>query len=109
MSSEKLTYQDLLQIVELVKASSQFAEFHLKVGDVEVDLKRAPAGASVATNASATAAIVATAATSPNGSAANAPHAATFHHHPHVVGGGEVVTEPAPHFGAPGLASAGIF
>jgi len=30
MSNEKMTYQDLLQIVELVKASSQFSELHLK-------------------------------------------------------------------------------
>ena len=36
----QLTYEDLLQIVELIKSSPQFAEFHLKVGDLEVDLRR---------------------------------------------------------------------
>ena len=45
------TYQDLLQIVDLIKSSSHFAEFHLKVGDIELDLKRgiaAPAAAAPA-------------------------------------------------------------
>ena len=36
----QLTYQDLLDIVELIKASAQFSEFRLKVGDIEVDLRR---------------------------------------------------------------------
>lgn len=40
MSDRDLTYQDLLQIVELIKSSSQFSEFHLKVGDMEIDLRR---------------------------------------------------------------------
>lgn len=40
MNNKSLTYQDLLQIVELIKSSSQFSEFHLKVGDIEIDLKR---------------------------------------------------------------------
>jgi acetyl-CoA carboxylase biotin carboxyl carrier protein len=102
MSSEKLTYQDLLQIVELVKASSQFAEFHLKVGDVEVDLKRAPVDAANATNAAAS--THATAATSPNGSAANAAHATVIHPHARHLGGGEVVTEPASHLAESGAA-----
>jgi acetyl-CoA carboxylase biotin carboxyl carrier protein len=42
VSDRNFTYQDLLQIVELIK-SSQFAEIHLKVGDIEVDLKRSTA------------------------------------------------------------------
>ncbi len=33
-----MTYQDLLQIIELIKSSSQFGEFHLKMGDLEIDL-----------------------------------------------------------------------
>jgi acetyl-CoA carboxylase biotin carboxyl carrier protein len=41
MSHEKMTYEDLLQIIELVKQSEQWSEFHLKVGDLEVDFKRA--------------------------------------------------------------------
>ena len=39
-----MTYQDLLQIIELIKASSRFTEFHLKVGDIEVDLRRSVEG-----------------------------------------------------------------
>ena len=54
MSHEKLTYEDLLQIIELVKSSEQWSEFHLKVGDLEVDFKRAPRSSSVASSAAAT-------------------------------------------------------
>jgi acetyl-CoA carboxylase biotin carboxyl carrier protein len=39
-----LTYDDLLQIVELVKASEQFSEFRLKVGEIEVELRRRSSG-----------------------------------------------------------------
>jgi acetyl-CoA carboxylase biotin carboxyl carrier protein len=41
MAERNLTYDDLVQIVELVKSTSQFSEFRLKVGDIEVSLKRA--------------------------------------------------------------------
>src|SRR5689334_718081 len=40
VSGPNLTYRDLLQIIELIKSSSQFGEFHLKVGDIEVHLRR---------------------------------------------------------------------
>jgi acetyl-CoA carboxylase biotin carboxyl carrier protein len=46
----ELTYEDLVQIVELIKSASHFSEFRLKVGDIEVSLRRsrdsvpAPAG-----------------------------------------------------------------
>lgn len=36
----QLTYDDLLQIVELVKASERFSQFHLKFGDIEIELHR---------------------------------------------------------------------
>ncbi len=45
MNNDRLTYQDLLQIVELVKASSQFSEFRLKVGEIELEMKRQRPGA----------------------------------------------------------------
>ncbi len=48
VAKDSLTYEDLLRIVELVKAS-QFSEFRLKVGEVELHLRRrreAPAIAS---------------------------------------------------------------
>ncbi len=40
MPDRELTYEDLLQIVELVKSTSHFSEFRLKVGDIEVSLRR---------------------------------------------------------------------
>lgn len=40
MSHENLTYDDLLQIVELIKRSEQFSEFRLKVGEIEIELRR---------------------------------------------------------------------
>ena len=39
MRNQKLTYEDVLRIVDLVK-STQFAEFRLKVGEIEVHLRR---------------------------------------------------------------------
>jgi len=45
MNNDRLTYQDLLQIIELVKASSQFSEFRLKVGEIELEMKRQRPGA----------------------------------------------------------------
>ena len=41
MAERNLTYEDLVQIVELIRTTSQFSEFRLKVGDIEVSLKRA--------------------------------------------------------------------
>ena len=38
--NENLTYEDLLQIVDLIESSPQFSEFHLKAGDMEVNLRR---------------------------------------------------------------------
>ena len=40
MSNTAFSYQDLLQIVDLIKTSAQFNEFHLKVGDLELDIRR---------------------------------------------------------------------
>ena len=39
MRKENLTYEDVLRIVELVK-TTPFSEFRLKVGEIEVHLKR---------------------------------------------------------------------
>jgi acetyl-CoA carboxylase biotin carboxyl carrier protein len=35
------TYEDLVQIVELVRSASQFSEFRLRSGDIEVEMRRA--------------------------------------------------------------------
>ena len=54
MSTAGFSYQDLLQIVDLIKTSEQFDEFHLKVGDIELDIRRgAPAPATGAAAAGA--------------------------------------------------------
>jgi acetyl-CoA carboxylase biotin carboxyl carrier protein len=51
----ELTYEDLVQIVELIKSASHFSEFRLKVGDIEVSLRRSrgsvPAPAAAAPDA----------------------------------------------------------
>ena len=55
MSTAGFSYQDLLQIVDLIKTSEQFDEFHLKVGDIELDIRRgapAPATGAAAANTS---------------------------------------------------------
>ncbi len=40
MSDPNLTYDDLRRIVELIKSSEQFSEFRLKVGAIEIELRR---------------------------------------------------------------------
>ncbi len=35
------SYEDLVQIVELIRSASQFSEFRLRSGDIEVELRRA--------------------------------------------------------------------
>ena len=40
LSHDNLTYDDLLRIVELIKTSEQFSEFRLKIGEIEVELRR---------------------------------------------------------------------
>jgi acetyl-CoA carboxylase biotin carboxyl carrier protein len=52
VGKEILTYDDLLQIVELIKSAESFSEFHLKIGDIELDLRKSDAGASPAVTAS---------------------------------------------------------
>lgn len=40
LSHDNLSYEDLLRIVELIKTSEQFSEFRLKVGEIEIELRR---------------------------------------------------------------------
>jgi len=73
LAHDHLTYDDLLRIVELIKTSEQFSEFRLKIGEIEVELRRrdasAPAAAPprepIATVPSAPAAVAATARAEP--------------------------------------------
>jgi acetyl-CoA carboxylase biotin carboxyl carrier protein len=50
LRNERLTYEDVLRIVELVK-STRFSEFRLKVGEVEVHLRRSNGAAPAASDA----------------------------------------------------------
>lgn len=40
MGDDKLSYEDLLRIINVIESSSHFTELHLKAGSVEVDLRR---------------------------------------------------------------------
>jgi acetyl-CoA carboxylase biotin carboxyl carrier protein len=53
MAERNLSYQDLVQIVELIKSTSHFTEFRLKVGDIEVSLRRSNGSAPPAQAAAA--------------------------------------------------------
>ncbi len=48
MNNSAFSYQDLLQIVDLVKTTTQFSEFHLRVGDIELDIRRGEPAAKAA-------------------------------------------------------------
>jgi len=52
---EILSYDDLLQIVELIKSAEAFSEFHLKIGDIELDLRKSGTSAMVTSQAVASA------------------------------------------------------
>ncbi len=78
MSKEILTYDDLLQIVELIKSAEAFSEFHLKVGDIELNLSKSRDGAAPSTMgapvvAKAAAAAAPVAAAQPQAPAAAVP------------------------------------
>jgi acetyl-CoA carboxylase biotin carboxyl carrier protein len=43
LAEEKISYAELLQIVQLIKSTPQFAEVHLKYGEIEIHLSRGTA------------------------------------------------------------------
>ena len=90
-----MTYEDLLQIIELVKSSEQWSEFHLKVGDLEVDFKRAPRPSTASPGS---------ASSVPSGE----PQSATGHQRSRHIGGGEVVNDLASTAKAPESAHAAV-
>jgi acetyl-CoA carboxylase biotin carboxyl carrier protein len=57
VSKEILTYDDLLQIVELIKSAESFSEFHLKIGDIELDLRKSDVGVAAPPAATASTAL----------------------------------------------------
>jgi len=75
VAKEILTYDDLLQIVELIKSAEAFSEFHLKIGEIELDLRKADhASARAAESSPATAAAT---TSSPSPAAPTIPAAPT--------------------------------
>jgi acetyl-CoA carboxylase biotin carboxyl carrier protein len=44
VSASAFDFQDLLQLVELIKSSSQFTEFKLRANGIELELRRGPSG-----------------------------------------------------------------
>ena len=48
MSTSAFNFQDLLQLVELIKSSAQFSEFKLRANGIELELRRGPAGSAAA-------------------------------------------------------------
>jgi acetyl-CoA carboxylase biotin carboxyl carrier protein len=83
LSANGFSYQDLLQIVDLIKTSEQFNEFHLKVGDIELDIRRGQAAAPQAAPArpAVAPAAASTAPTSATPAPAAPPPAAAPEHH----------------------------
>lgn len=81
MGMQGLSYQELLQLVELIKSSSQFREFRLRSGDLELELRRGGPDAPVAPASRADAPI--------NGHSAPAASAP-------AAGAGPATDQPAP-------------
>jgi acetyl-CoA carboxylase biotin carboxyl carrier protein len=52
LTDRALHYRDLLEIIRIVEESSQFAEFRLKTGDVEIELIKAGRSGELAASAS---------------------------------------------------------
>jgi acetyl-CoA carboxylase biotin carboxyl carrier protein len=48
VSTSAFNFQDLLQLVELIKSSAQFSEFKLRANGIELELRRGPAGSAAA-------------------------------------------------------------
>jgi acetyl-CoA carboxylase biotin carboxyl carrier protein len=49
VSEPTLSYEEILQIVQLFEMSTEFNELHLKYGDIEIDLRKHGAGSPAAT------------------------------------------------------------
>ena len=65
MNSSPLTYQDIVELIELIKSSSQFSEFRIRHGDFEIELRRGSAGSTSVPGTALAAAPLAHAATAP--------------------------------------------
>lgn len=63
MPEREISYGEMLEILRLVEASGEFAEFHLKFGDLEIDVRKASAGAPTLAESAPAAAVASGAAT----------------------------------------------
>jgi acetyl-CoA carboxylase biotin carboxyl carrier protein len=56
LGAAQITFEDVLQLVELIKSSASFSELRIRSGDIEIDLKRGPPGPPIAAGATSAAA-----------------------------------------------------
>ena len=54
MNNGQIDFQDVLQLIELIKSSSNFNELRLRSGDIEIELRRGDTGNTGDTGATAT-------------------------------------------------------
>ena len=83
-----MSYKDLRELVELINSCSHFGEFHLKLGELELDLRRGEPGAAPVAAAPAAAPRAAAPA-----AAAPAPQDPPARQRQGHVGGGELVVD----------------
>ena len=103
-NDHQMSYKDLLELVELIKSCSEFGEFHLKLGDLEVDLRRVDAAAPPTPLAAPAA--EAAPARQPAAQPAAMQQAAAQQRHGHVGAGELLLDAPgAQPAAAPGAAS----
>jgi acetyl-CoA carboxylase biotin carboxyl carrier protein len=53
VAASQITFQDVLQLVELIKGSAGFSELRIRSGDIEIDLRRGTSTAPIAADADA--------------------------------------------------------
>jgi acetyl-CoA carboxylase biotin carboxyl carrier protein len=84
MASRELTYEDLLKIAEVIRTASHFSEFRLKVGDIEVSVRRANGSnpPAVAPAEAAPGKVLSKTEISPDAPAVRAPMVGTFYRAP---------------------------
>jgi acetyl-CoA carboxylase biotin carboxyl carrier protein len=51
LAASQITFQDVLQLVELIKSSASFSELRIRSGDIEIDLRRGASTAPIAADA----------------------------------------------------------
>ena len=72
MPNRELTYEDLLKIADVIRTASHFSEFRLKVGDIEVSVRRTNGNATSGANAGISVAAPGPRTEAPSGQVASA-------------------------------------